>query len=284
MLATAVIIVVLWVVRLVVLAAAFRTRADVRVRYTWRKTSLYITSAAGIILVAWVWIEAFDSIATFVGLVSAALTIALQAPIVNLAGWVFIISRRPFSVGDRVEVGGVRGDVIDQRIFMFTMLEIGNWVDADQSTGRVIHVPNGRVFDVHIANYTGGFSYIWNEIGVLVTFESNWRAAKEILLEVAERHDEQRSAEADQKVREASRKYMIFYRNLTPTVYTTVRDCGVLLTARYLSEPRRRRAAEEAIWEDILDAFAERGDIDLAYPTVRYYDHTAEGKPPMRAK
>ena len=67
------------------------------------------------------------------------------------------------------------------RIFMFTLMEIGNWVDADQSTGRVIHIPNGKVFKEVLANYSKGFQYIWNEIPVLVTFESNWKKAKEIL-------------------------------------------------------------------------------------------------------
>ena len=89
--------------------------------------------------------------------------------------------KRPFEVGDRIQIGDQKGDVIDQRIFMFTVLEIGNWVDADQSTGRVIHIPNGKIFLETLASYTKGFEYIWNEIPVQVTFESDWRKAKNIL-------------------------------------------------------------------------------------------------------
>ena len=75
--------------------------------------------------------------------------------------------------------------LIDLRIFQFTLMEIGNWVDADQSTGRIVHVPNGSVFVTPLANYAKGFQYIWNEIPVLVTFESDWRRAKEILEGIA---------------------------------------------------------------------------------------------------
>ena len=90
-------------------------------------------------------------------------------------------------------------DVIDQRLFRFTLLEIGNWVEADQSTGRVIHVPNSWVFTEDIANYTAGFSYIWNELPVLVTFESDWRRAKRLLQSIA---DELHCDESEQAARE----------------------------------------------------------------------------------
>ncbi|MBZ0199912.1 MAG: mechanosensitive ion channel family protein [Ignavibacteriaceae bacterium] len=80
----------------------------------------------------------------------------------------FILERKPFTVGDRIQTGDVAGDVIDLRIFRFTRMEISNWVDAEQRTGRTIHVPNGKVFTEWQANYSTGFQYIWNEISVLV--------------------------------------------------------------------------------------------------------------------
>jgi len=169
--------------------------------------------------------------------------------------------------------------VIDLRIFQFTLLEIGNWVDADQSTGRVIHVNNGQIFGQSLANFSKGFQFIWNEIAVLVTFESDWEKAKEILTDIAVKHGEELSAAAEERVQQAARRFMIFYSKLTPTVYTSVRDCGVLLTIRYLCDPRRRRTTEQSIWEDILHAFAEHDDIDFAYPTQRFYDNRTEGKP-----
>jgi small-conductance mechanosensitive channel len=196
----------------------------------------------------------------------------------SIAGWLYLLWKRPFFIGDRIQIDNMIGDVIDIRAFKFSLNEIGNWVHADQSTGRVMHVPNSILLSKTIINYTEGFHHIWVELPVLVTFESDWRKAKELLLAIAQKHSETITPKAQEKIKDASKKYMIFYHKLTPIVYTSVKDCGVLLTMRLLSEPRRRRNCEEAIWEDILDAFAEHKDIDFAYPTQRFYDHVTEGK------
>jgi small-conductance mechanosensitive channel len=275
-------IVLLWLIRRMVLWVLWRRIEDIKVRYRWRKTTTYILVPTGMLIVGRIWWEGVGSVATFLGLVSAGLAIALKDLVVNLAGWAFILWRRPFDVGDRVQIGDHAGDVIDLRIFQFTLLEIGNWVDADQSTGRIIHVPNGQVLSDTLANFTRGFDYIWNELPVLVTFESDWRKAKGILADIAERHAAHLTDEAKARIREVSRHFMIFYTTLTPTVYTAVADSGVLLTIRYLCAPRQRRGSAEAIWEEILDAFAQEAGIDFAYPTYRYYDNRLEGKPGTR--
>ena len=105
-----------------------------------------------------VWIEAIGQFGAFLGLLTAGLAIALKDPLTNIAGWIFILTRQPFKLGDRVQIGDQAGDVIDIRLFQFTLLEIGNWVNADQSTGRIIHVPNGTVFTQSQANYSTGFN------------------------------------------------------------------------------------------------------------------------------
>ncbi|MFQ5674775.1 MAG: mechanosensitive ion channel family protein [bacterium] len=284
LLASILAILFLWLIRKALLIAVFRGAKDIRVRYRWRKISAYVAFGFSVFVVGGMWFKGFQSISTYLGLLSAGLAIALQDPLVNLAGWAFIMWRRPFSVGDRIQIGDYRGDVIDQRIFMFTLMEIGNWVDAEQSTGRVIHVPNGKVFREGLANYSTGFQYIWNEIPVLVTFESDWQKAKEILLKIASAHGEHLSKAAEEKLRKAARKMMIFFTKLTPIVYTSVRDSGVMLTIRYLCEPRRRRSSEQEIWEDILKEFKECNDIDFAYPTERRYLNYLEGKPGARAR
>jgi len=270
-------------IRFVALRTLFRRVHDTKALYQWRKTITYVTALLAFLLVGGIWFQGFTSLSTFLGLLSAGLAVALQDPIVNLAGWLFIIIRRPFEVGDRIQVGEHRGDVIDVRIFQFTLMEVGNWVDADQSTGRVIHIPNGKVFREAQANYSKGFQFIWNEIAVLVTFESDWKKAKIILVDIGQRHAEHLSKAAETKLKEAAKKFMILYTHLTPLVYTKVVDCGVLLTVRYLCEPRKRRGTEQDIWEDILVEFAHHDDIDFAYPTIRYYDNPVEGKPEARA-
>lgn len=268
-----------WLIRLLLLKLIRRRIKDIRLQYRWRKTTTYVTFIIAIFLVGRIWFEGIQSLSTFLGLLSAGVAIALQDLIVNFAGWIFIIWRRPFKVGDRVQIGEIRGDVIDLRIFMFLLMEVGNWVDADQSTGRILYIPNGRIYKDVLANYSEGFHFIWNEIPVLLTFESNWKKAKSILKEIILKHTEHRSKAAEKKVKQAARKYLIYYSNLTPIVYTSVRDSGVLLTIRFLTEPRKRRGTEETIWEDILDAFHQEPDIDFAYPTQRFYDNLTEGKP-----
>ncbi|MGD9402555.1 MAG: mechanosensitive ion channel [bacterium] len=268
----------LYIIRTIVIRVVIPRIEDVYTRYRFRKLSGYLIFLIGALVLGRVWFRGFQSLATFLGLVSAGIAIALKDPLANLAGWLFIVWRKPLEVGDRIQIGQNAGDVIDIRVFQFTLMEIGNWVDADQSTGRVIHIPNGKVFTEAIANYSKGFKYIWNEIPVLITFESDWKKAREILLDIGTRHAASMGEVAERRLREAARRFMIFYRKLTPTVYLRVEDCGVLLTVRYLCEPRKRRGTEQAIWEDILLAFSEHDDIDFAYPTTRFYDNRTEGK------
>ena len=273
----------LWLLHKLILALVYRRVHDPWSRYRWRKSLTYVFMVAGIIIVGRMWFAGVQALATFFGLLSAGLAIALKEPVSNLAGWAFIMWRRPFEVGDRVQIGTHAGDVIDLGVFQFTLNEIGAWVQADQSTGRIIHVPNGKVFTDPVANYNKGFRYIWNEVPVVVTFESDWRKAKHILGKIALKHAEHLTAQAEQELLAASQQYLINYRKLTPIVYTNVVDYGVQLTIRYLIEPRKRRGTEHAIWEDILTEFADCEDIDLAYHTTRSFKYTEEGKPGLRA-
>ncbi|MDD4155010.1 MAG: mechanosensitive ion channel [Candidatus Cloacimonetes bacterium] len=196
----------------------------------------------------------------------------------NIAGWLFIIWRKPFEVGQRIQIGDDAGDVIDIRPFQFTILEIGKWVSAEQSTGRMIHIPNGSVFTLAISNYESGFAYIWNELNVMVTFESNWKKAKELLQEVLDTASPKITNEVEKQIINASKKYLIYYKNLTPIVYTSLKDSGIVFSLRYICVPRNRRTTENDIWENVLSVFALHNDIDLAYPTTRFYNNLNEGK------
>jgi small-conductance mechanosensitive channel len=282
LLASVAVILVLLILRQIINILVHRRTDDAAVIYRWRKATEYLALILGFIALIIIWLPDAGTFATYLGLLSAGLAIALQDPITNFVGWIFILWRHPFSVGDRIQIGDHAGDVVDVRYFQFSLLEIGSWVDADQSTGRVLHVPNKTVFTTTLANYSKGFSYIWNELAVIVSFESDWAKAKELLLEIANNHAAQKSVEAKDRVTEAARRYLISYENLTPIVYTKVVDFGVRLTIRYLTEPRQRRSTENALWEEILDTFAAEPTIEFAYPTVRRYIHPEESKPALR--
>ncbi|MCK4880369.1 MAG: mechanosensitive ion channel family protein [Bacteroidales bacterium] len=271
-----VILVVLGTIRFAILKIVWRLTEDPKSRYTWKRSVSFIIGFLTVILIGSVWIRAIGQFGAFLGLLTAGLAIALKDLLTNIAGWIFILTRKPFNLGDRVQIGEHAGDVIDIRLFQFTLLEIGNWVHADQSTGRIIHVPNGIVFSKAQSNYSTGFKYIWNEITVLVTFESNWQLAKKILQKIISDHSENLSTDAEKKIIEASKKYMIFYQYLTPIVYTSLEPSGILLTMRYICDPRKRRSTEHEIWEDVLKEFASHKEIEFAYPTQRFFTRPSE--------
>ncbi len=275
---------VVWGLRWLVLRLVTRRIEEPRIRYQWGKGSAYVAFVLLLALISQIWVEAIRDMGTFLGLLTAGLAIALRDLVTNMAGWAFILLRHPFRVGDRIQVGEHRGDVVDVRLFQFTLLEIGNWVAADQSTGRIIHVPNARVFSDPLADYTAEFPFVWHEIPVIITFESDWKRARTLLLEIVQREAAEVARDAQNQVRGASRKLYIHYGTLTPTVYTDVEDSGVRLTLRLIAPARRRRAMAQAIWEGILDAFAAEDGIDLAYPTRRIFSNVLEGKEGARAE
>ena len=282
--ASVLIILIIGALRIVLVRIFISKIDDLNQRYQWRKISLYLAVFIVLLFLLSTWLGFIGSVGTFLGLVSAGIAIALKDPLVNIVAWFFILVRQPFKVGDRIQIGESSGDVIDIRIFQFSLIEIGNWVDADQSTGRVIHIPNGVVFIQPQFNYTTGFVHIWHEIPMLITFESDWKKAKKILTDIVNKHAMHISQEAEKQIKAAAKKYLIFYTKLTPIVYTTIKDSGVLLTMRFLCEPRRRRSTEEIILEEVLEEFHKCDDIDFAYPTTRFYNNVGEGKEGTKPK
>ncbi len=248
-----------------------RKSENVRLRFLARNAANYGSTFIIALFLIDIWWTGAGGLQTYLGLLSAGVAIALRDPLTNMAAWLFILTRKPFSVGDRIEIGGIRGDVIDIRVFQFLLLEIGNRIQAEQSTGRIVYIPNGRVFSSPTANYTVGFPFIWNEIAVLVTFESDRKRAKTILQTIVDEFSAPIRERAEKSMKQASRTFLLTFNELGPTVYTSVQESGVLLTARFLCEARRERQSEHLIWERLLDAFDEEPGIDFAYPTRRLY-------------
>ena len=249
---------------------------DISKKFKYNKVLNYISYGLGFVLIFPLWFHGLQGFMTFFGLFSAGLAIALRDMVANIVGRLYLIIRRPYSIGDRVEIGDVKGDVIDIRLFETSLMEIGNWVDSDQSTGRIVFVPNGHTLNKNISNYTQGFEFIWNEIRILLTFESDWRKAKEALQEIANVKARKLNREAREKIVNSAKKE---YKKLTPIVYTNVKASGIELTIRYLCEPRKRRATNEDFWEEIMGFIENNDDVDLAYPTYRIYtqDNVAAG-------
>jgi len=284
LIATAIAFFLFFVIRRLILKVVHKITEDNKTIYQWHKITSYISFGLIFIIVIRIWFKGMESIVTYLGLLSAGIAIALKEPLTNVTGWLYIIWRSPFEVGDRIQLGLHAGDVIDINLFNFTLMEIGNWVDADDHTGRLIHVPNGLIFSKTLANYGKGFKYIWNEIPILITFESDWKKAKKILLSIVTDNSKIQTKSAEKKVNEAKKRFMIRRPNLEPAVITKVEASGVELTLRYLCRPRFRRETEHAMWEDVLDAFSKYDSIDFAYPTERRYNNSIESKVALKKK
>ncbi|MBF0253220.1 MAG: mechanosensitive ion channel [Candidatus Omnitrophica bacterium] len=242
---------------------------DIKSKHLLRKGAIYFFNILIFIFVVLVWSQMLSSVTVFVSFIGAGVALALQEAILCVAGWLMIIFRRPFDVGDRVEFGGIKGDVIDIKMFQTNMLEIGNWVDADQSTGRIVNVPNSNVFKKEQYNYNKGFEFIWNEMKILLTYESDWKKGEEILLKHANELGIGKEEIVKRKISNMTRSYMIKFGKLTPIVYVDIKESGVLLTLRYLTEARKRRITQDELNRKILEDFRKEKNVKFAYSTRR---------------
>jgi small-conductance mechanosensitive channel len=252
---------------------------DLTPRHKARRAVAYSLFFSVLLLLAVIWFKELRFMGVAIGIIGAGMALALQSVLISFVGWIYIVLRRPFKIGDRIELGTLRGDVIDIRVLHTTLLEIGNWVDGDQSTGRIVFAPNSLIFTDKTYNYTQGFPFIWCEIPVTITFESDWQKAKEIMLAQAVKEGEKLEPEVRSLIRRMSRNYPIKYRHLMPIVYTRIGASGVQLTLRFLAHAQERRGVESTLAEAILSSFGQEAHITLAYPTQRIVGLGSQNQP-----
>lgn len=276
--ATFCIIIIFLITRSIAFGILKRSVNDLKKLAFWKRGVTYTITIILILLLSQVWYNSDFSLATFLGILGAAITVVLKDVMINIAGWIYILWRRPFRVGDRIEINNIKGDVIDVMTMSFIIAETGHSSYSDQLTGRIVHIPNSMIFTHPLANYTLGFEYIWYEIPVTITFESNWKKAKKLLTDILHHHTAAFAEDAAGQISSASAEYQLLYKNTSPSVITKVGDSGVILAMRFLIKPKRRREVEEKLWEEVLNALAVNRDIELAYPTNRVYRANEENK------
>lgn len=237
-------------------------------RYRTAKVTRKGLALLSIVAIIALWAEGLRVALTVLTVIGAGVAIAMRETVLSFAAWIYILIRVPFKQGDRIEINAVRGDVLDIKIMHTTVMEIGEWVAGDQSTGRLMHIPNNWIFQHALKNYTRGFKFIWNELTFVVTFRSDWQRAREIILQHAQESASIVERHAEREIRDMSREYLVHFAILTPFVYVRVVENGVQLTLRYLCEARKRRGTEHALTVASLNSFQEAGGIELAYPMV----------------
>lgn len=259
--------------------ALLRSVTNIDSRHKIRRAVFWSGWAGFLVAAVFIWGRHVGDVGVFLGIMGAGLALSMQEILLCVAGWGLIVVQRPFDIGDRIEVDGRVGDVIDVGVILTAVLEVGHWVQADQSTGRILHIPNSSFIRHASHNYTKGFPFVWNEIEIVVTFESDWQRARDIILAQAEAEAAKAEAEVSGQIRAMQGRYAIHYERLTPIVYTRIAAHGVGLTLRHLTPVRKRRSMEHRVSEGILAAFAQETAIDFAYPTTRLYRNPEEGKP-----
>jgi small-conductance mechanosensitive channel len=224
-----------------------------------------------------IWFDDPTRLATGLGLLTAGLAFALQRVITAIAGYVVILRGRTFSVGDRITMGGVRGDVIALGFIQTTIMEMGQppavedadpamWVRARQYTGRIVTVSNARIFEEPVYNYTREFPYIWEEIRVPVSYRSDHSCGEAILLDAARRHTVDISAVGAAALDAMERRYVVTRAELGPRVFMRLTDNWIELAVRFLVPDHGVRDVKDAMSRDILARFSAAG-ISIASAT-----------------
>lgn len=271
-----------WVTGLVL-----RGRRDQRAAFWSRQAIHLVTTVLLLMGLVSVWFDDPTRLTTALGLVTAGLAFALQKVVTSVAGYFVILRGRTFNVGDRITMGGVRGDVIALGFIQTTIMEMGQpppvqnadpamWVHSRQYTGRVVTVSNSRIFDEPVYNYTRDFPYIWEEMTLPVTYTADRARAERILLDVAGRHTVPIGELGEAALLEMERRYFIRRAEMTPRVYFRLTDNWLELTVRFIARDHGIRELKDAMSREILTALDDAG-IGIASATFEVV-----GLPPLR--
>ncbi len=239
-----------------------------RTRSSVRQALRFLGVLAGIALVATIFSDQLPGLTVTLGVAGAGIAFALQEVIASVAGWIAISFGQFYIVGDRVEVGGIRGDVIHIGVLRTSLMEIGEWVKADQYNGRIVRIANSQVFKQPVFNYSGELSFIWDEITIPVRYGSDQHLAREILLAAAEEIVGPDIEVAGREWAAVEEKYPVEHTPVAPRVFLIADDNWMHVTLRYPVDAKKRRLIHDRLFTQVLDAIAEtEGRVMLASAT-----------------
>jgi len=238
-------------------------------RYRARKFISFLGYAAGILLILVVFGDRMGNLHVAIGIAGAGVAFALQEVITSIAGWMTVSFGQFFKPGDRVQLGGIKGDVIDIGVFRTTMMECGEWVKGDQYNGRIVRVANSFVFKEPVFNYSADFPFLWDEIIVPVKFESDREMTREILTRVVNEVVGEYVVYAKGAWPEIVKKYKIEDARIEPTIIMVATDNWMEFTVRYVVDYRERTATKDKMFNRILEEFEKsKGLVAIASTTA----------------
>lgn len=250
-------------------SVATRSIASNAARYRVRKFIGFF----GYLLVALIILPMFSDrlgqLGVILGVAGAGIAFALQEVIASVAGWMALSFGGFYRPGDRVQLGGIKGDVIDIGILRTTVMETGDWVAGDLYNGRIVRIANSFVFKEPVFNYSGEFSFLWDEFKVPVRFGSDWRMAQELIETAVSNHTQAFAENVSSDWHAMTEKFRIEDARVSPHVTLAVTDNWVEFTARYVVDYRQRRSTKDAIMRDLLVAFdGHRDKVEFGSMTV----------------
>jgi small-conductance mechanosensitive channel len=222
---------------------------------------------AGGVAVLVIWLGLGSNFTVAMGILGAGIAFASQEVIGSFAGYLNVVSSSIYRIGDRVRIGDVTGDVMDITIMRTTLMEIGEWVRADQYTGRIVTVANRAVFASPVFNYTQHWGYVWDEIMLPFTYNSDWRLAGEIMLAHGQEYTTNLHDDAQQKLQGMMARYLLQQTEVEPTLYLAMTDNWIQMTLRYVVPPRQRRIVKAQLHRELLQHFEEEPSIHIASAT-----------------
>lgn len=266
----------LWILG-IVLAIGFlrkllkRRISDVAIRYKAQKG----VEVFGYVLIVLLVLLSFtvENLADYtiiIGLFTAGITFTLQELILSIAGSFYIFFVRVYKPGDRIEINGIKGDVIDIDSIYTTLMEMGEWVSSDNYSGRIVKISNAFVFKGPIKNYSMDFPFVWDELNILVTYGSDVDMAKKIVLDTASELLSEYTKTSLAKWQEMVERYYIENATLEPTIAISLTDNWIVLNLRYITDYKLRRVTKHKLYQQIERVIsASNGKITLASATLQ---------------
>jgi len=241
---------------------------DSQRRYRLRKLVTIGGYAVALILLSVVYSDKLSGLTVMLGVLGAGIAFALQEVIVSVAGWIALSFGRLYDVGDRIQLGGIKGDVIDIGVLRTTLMECGGWINGDQYNGRVVRVANSFIFKEPVFNYSSDFPFLWDEIRIPVRYGSDYEMARQGFQKVLEDITGEHARKLKGEWRKMTDQYMLEDAQLAPMVSLKMDDNWAEFALRYVVDYKKRRSTKDRICTDILKLIEESGDqIKLGAPS-----------------
>jgi len=242
-------------------------------RYQVRRFITMTGYVSFVVFITLVFSDQLSSLTVALGVAGAGIAFALQEVIASIAGWFAISFAGFYKIGDRVQLGGIKGDVIDIAILRTTLMEIGEWVKGDQYNGRIVRIANSFVFKEPVFNYSGDFPFLWDEITLPIKYGSDHNMARQILRRVIDDETVGYTQKANQEWSNVANKYLVEETSVEPTINLALNDNWIEFTIRYIVDYKKRRSTKDHIFTSILDEFEKtNGKVAIASSTLQLVD------------